>query len=444
MAVENSMSKEEKKEKPAKPSTARILGIIALIAILAAAGYYYTTLQAPAAPTSPKVPAKDAIVVGFPASLTGRYELLGKQGLNGLQMWAEQVNKTGGIFVKEYNKKLPVKIVYYDDRSDKDTTVRLMERLIVEDKADFVFPPYSSGLTFATSPISEKYKRLAFAWGASSDDIWQQGYRYVVGVYTPAAQYHYSALDLFAKNYPKAKIALVAEDEVFSVASDKGAEAYAKKLGLEVVYKDRYPQNPTDLSPILLKIKDIKPDGIFVSGHLKDNVLFVKQLAELKVDVKFVSVVSGAAATSFGKDTGKASDYILAPSQWEVVQIDPGKIPNWAGVKISPKDWAAEFKAKYGYQPDYRAAGSYAAAVILQVAVEKAGSLDSEKVRDAIVGLDVTTLFGKFKVDPTTLNQIGHEMVLIQWLGGKKVVVYPPEFAEGKPVISMPMWAERK
>jgi len=431
------MSKEEKKEKPVGSRT-KLLGAIALIVIIAAAGYYYTTLQGPAAPAG-----KDAIVIGFPASLTGRYELLGKQGLNGLQMWAETVNKTGGITVKDLNRKLPVKIVYYDDRSDKDTAVRLAEKLIVEDKADFIFPPYSSGLTLATSPISEKYKRVSFAWGASADEIWQQGYKYVVGVYTPAALYHASAMDLFAQKYPKGKIALIAEDEAFSVASDKGAEGKAKELGLEVVYKDRYPQNPTDLSPILLKIKDVKPDGVFVSGHLKDNILFVKQLAELKVDVKLVSIVSGSAASSFGKDTGGGADYTFAPSQWEAVKIDPNKIPDWAGPKASPKDWAEQFKAKYGYEADYRAAGSYAGAVILQVAVEKAGSLDSDKVREALVGMDVTTLFGKFKVDPATLNQVGHQMVLIEWINAKKVVVYPAEFAEGQPVVPMPAWAAR-
>ncbi len=432
------MSKEEKKEKPARPQT-KVLGIIALIIIVAAAGYYYT-LQGP---TAPSPTGKETIIVGFPASLTGRYELLGKQGLDGLQIWAETVNKTGGIFVKDLNRKLPVKIVYYDDRSDKDTAVRLTEKLIVEDKADFIFPPYSSGLTFATSPISEKYHKLSFAWGASADEIWTQGYRYVVGVYTPAALYHASAMDLFAQKYPKGKIALIAEDEVFSVASDKGAEARAKELGLQVIYKDRYPQNPTDLSPIFFKIKELKPDGIFVSGHLKDNVLLVKQLVELKVDMKFVSIVSGSSATSFGKDTGGAADYTFAPSQWEAVQTDPAKIANWAGPKISPKEWAVQFKAKYGYEPDYRAAGSYAAAVILQVAVEKAGSLDSDKVREALVGMDVTTLFGKFKVDPATLNQIGHQMILIEWLQSKKVVVYPSDFAEGQPVIPMPMWESR-
>jgi len=429
----------EKKEKPQRSRT-KILGIIVLILIVSAAGYYYTTLQGPATPS----PAgKESIIIGFPASLTGRYDLLGRQGLNGLLLWAETVNKTGGIFVKDFNRKLPVKIIYYDDRSDKDTAVRLTEKLIVEDRADFIFPPYSSGLTFATSPISEKYHKLSFAWGASSDEIWAQGYKYVVGLYTAGSLFHATALDLFAEKFPKGKIALVAEDEVFSTASDKGAEARAKDLGLQVVYKDRYPQNPTDLSPILLKIKDLKPDGVFVSGHLKDNILFIKQLAELKVDVKFVSIVSGASATTFWNATAGAADYIFAPSQWEAVKMDPSKIPNWAGPKLSAQEWAAQFKAKYGYEPDYRAAASYAAAVILQTAVEKAGSLDSDKVREALIGMDVTALFGKFKVDPATLNQVAHQMVLIQYLQGKKVVVYPPQFAEGQPTVPMPTWASR-
>ncbi len=432
------MSKKEE-HKPGRAQT-KTLGLVALIVIVAAAGfYYYSTLQAPMAPKG-----RESIIVGLSASLTGKYELLGKQGLNGLQMWAETVNKTGGIFVKDLNAKLPVKIVYYDDRSDKDTALRLAEKLIVEDKADFIFPPYSSDLTIATSPISEKYRKLSFAWGAASDEIWGRGYKYVVGVYTPASQYHASAMELFAQKYPNGKIALIAQDDIGNAMVDKGAEARAKELGLQIIYKDRYPQNPTDLSPIMLKIKELKPDGVFASGLLKDNLLFTRQLAELKVDVKFVSIVSGGAATSFGKESGGAGEFIFAPSQWEAIEIDPSKISNWAGPKISPKELAVQFKAKYGYEPDYRAAGSYAGAVIMQAAVEKAGSLENDKVREVLVGMDITTLFGKFKVDPSTLNQIGHQMLLVQWINGKKVVVFPSESAEGQPVIPMPGWESRR
>ncbi len=423
-------------EEKGKRST-RALGTLALVVIIGAAGYYYyTTLQAPAPP------AKEAIMVGLSASLTGRYELLGKQGLNGLQMWAEGVNDQGGIFVKELGRKLPVKVIYYDDRSDKDTALRLTEKLIVEDKVDFVFAPYSSELAFAAAPISEKYHKLSFPWGASSDEIWAQGYKYVVGVYTPTSGTHISALDLFAQKYPKGRVALVTQEDIASVAAERGAEARAKALGLQV-FKDRYPTVPTDLSPILLKIKELKPDGVFVSGHLPDNVLFLKQMAELRVDVKFLSIFSGAAASSFGQQIGGVAEYIFAPSEWEAVDIDPGKITNWAGSKVPPKEWAAQFRARYGYAPDYRAAGSYGAAVILQTAIERAGSLDNDKMREALAGMDVTTLFGRFKVDPATMIQVGHEMVLSQWLQSKKVVVYPPQFAEGQPVIPAPTWEAR-
>lgn len=417
-------------------------GILALVVlVVASVGAYY--VYTPQAPTAPEKPAREAILVGYPASITGRFETLGKQGLHGIQMWAEDVNKQGGIFVKEYGKKIPVKVVYFDDKSDKDTTLRLTERLILEEKADFLFSPYSSGLAFAAAPIAEKQKKIMLAWGASSDDIWTQGWKYIVGIYTPASLYQASALEFLKSKIPKARVAFITEDEIFSVSSHKGGQAKAKELGFEIVYVDRYPQNPTDLSPILLKLKEIKPDAIFADGHLKDNVLIVKQLAEYKVDVKLISITSGAAAATFWKDVGPSTEYVLAPSQWEPVEMDPTKIPNWFGEKISPRKWADKFKERWGYEPDYRAASAIGAALTLHAAIEKAGSIDTEKVRTALTELDIVTILGRYKVDPNTLNQIGHEMLLVQWIKGKKVVVGPPEFAEATPVYPIPMWEER-
>ena len=107
---------------------------------------------------APPVAAKDTMKVGFSMSLTGKYAPGAKGQMDSYLLWEEVVNKNGGIFVKEYGKKLPVKLIYYDDKSETDTAVRVYEKLITEDKVDVVLSPYGTSIHFAVAPIAERYK----------------------------------------------------------------------------------------------------------------------------------------------------------------------------------------------------------------------------------------------------------------------------------------------
>lgn len=379
----------------------------------------------------------EEIVIGIPASLTGQYEALGTQGLDGLNMWANWVNdEKGGIDVG--GTMLPVRIEFGDDRSDLDTALRLFERLVREDGAHFMFASYSSGLTLAQAPLSEQLDVVTMAWGASSDDIWDQGFTRVVGVYTPASQYDHSLLDFVAAAEPAAEtVAIVYKDDPFTVSEAEGAQEKVEELGLEEVFFDSYPVEATDLSPILSQAWDTEPDVILVSAHFQDGALAARQMDELGITPMAASFGSGAATTAWWDELGESAQATFGPAQWEPTQaVDPAafEADNWVGPQITPEEFTAQFAEEFDYEPDYRGGLVFHAGLALMQAIENAGTLDTEAVIEAFKELDIQTFGGGYAIDPETLIQVGHDMVTIQWQDGEKVIVAPTEFANADPV----------
>jgi branched-chain amino acid transport system substrate-binding protein len=379
----------------------------------------------------------EEIVIGIPASLTGQYEALGVQGLDGLNMWADWVNnEKGGIDVG--GTMLPVRIEFGDDRSDLDTALRLFERLVQEEGAHFMFASYSSGLTLAQAPLSEQLDVATMAWGASSDDIWEQGFTRVVGVYTPASQYDHSLLDFVAETEPAAEtVAIVYKDDPFTVSEAEGAQAKVEELGLEEVFFDSYPVEATDLSPILTQAWDTEPDVMLVSAHFQDGALAARQMAELGITPMASSFGSGAATTDWWDELGESAQATFGPAQWEPTQaVDAAAFDadNWVGPQITPEEFTAQFAEEFGYEPDYRGGLVFHSGLALMQAIENAGTLDTEAVIEAFKELDIQTFGGGYAIDPETLIQVGHDMVTIQWQDGEKVIVAPSEFANADAV----------
>ena len=425
--------------------------IIVILAIIAAYFAFYggapttttvTTLTTTSAvpttttvttPTTTSIVYAGTIKVGFTTSVTGSLSVEGTRQLHGIQLWQEWVNTHGGI--KIGNKIYNVSLVYYDDQSSKDNVVALYERLITTDKVDFLISPYSSGLTFTAAAIAEKYHKVMVATGAASDNIFQQGYKYTVQLYTPGSLYLKSTIDLLLAKDPNAKnIAIIYEDEIFAASVADGAKKYAESKGLNVVYYDKYPSKPTDLSSLLTVIKSKNPDAIIGGGHFADGVLLIKQAKQLNVNAKLFSIVVAAPEDKFRDALGADANYIMGPSQWEP---DVKYTVNY-GPSVS--EFINMYVKRFNETPTYHSAGGFAAALVLQAAIEKAQSLDSDKVREAFNSLDLKTFFGAFKIDPTTGLQIAHQMVIIQWQDGKKYTVWPPEAASREPIYPKPSW----
>lgn len=385
--------------------------------------------------------AKDSIVIGFTASLTGKLNAESKAQLQGLQLWASNVNKNGGIFVKSMGKKLPVTLKYYDDESNKERVQQLYVRLINNDNVDFLISPYSSDLTATAAIIAQQYGKIMISTGAAADDIFAKGFSVVYQMYTPASRYLTGALDMLKKYDPKAKkVAIVYEQSEFAKAVCDAAKDYAQKHGFSVVMFEAYTPNTTDFSAFLNKMASLKPDALIGGGHFADGETLAKQVFEQKMPLKLISLIVAPAVPKF-TEIGEAALYVTAPSQWEPeVTYSPESAKKIKLAYYGPSvQWFTDnYKATYKQEPGYHAAGGFASALIIQKAIEETGTIDSNKVKQALDKMNLMTFYGQIKFAQGKYHglQIGHEMVYLQWLKpeGKlaKEIVWPLSAANAK------------
>ncbi len=364
--------------------------------------------------------AKDQIVIGFTMSKTGKFNAESTEQYRGLKLWADDVNANGGIYVKSLGKNLTVKLVFYDDESRGDRVQQLYTKLITEDKADFLISPYSSGLTASAAIVAEQYGKIMMATGAASDSIFNKGYTHVFQIYTPASKYLTGALDMLKATDPNAKrVAIVYENSKFAKSVCTAAKDYAEKNGFDVVLFEAYAPGTTDFTSFIDKILAAKPDAIIGGGHFADGETFAKQLYEKKVKVKLISLLVAPAVPEFA-EIGDAALYVTAPSQWEPLVKYSKSMAEKLGIEWfgpSVEKFTSEFKKAYGYEPGYHAAGGYAAGLVLQKAIEDAGSLNTTDVKKALEKMDIMTFYGRVSFDTGNYygRQKGHEMVYLQW-----------------------------
>lgn len=408
------------------------------------------TANAPAenttANTEPAMEAK-TVVVGFTASQTGKYNVESTRQINGFNLWMNQVNDAGGIKLAD-GTVVTFETKFYDDESNTDRVQELYTRLATEDNADFLISPYSSGLTDASAIIAEQYGKIMITTGAASDSTYQKGYTLVFQTYTPASRYLTGALDLLAATDSSVKkIAIVHENDKFSTDVSMALNDYALSLGYEVVLFEGYDSGTTDFAPFINKIQESAPDAILGGGHFQDGSTFARQLSEKNVPVKFVALLVAPPEPTFS-ELGDAALGIVGPSQWEPQAVFNAEVAAAAGMDFfgpSSAEFTEQYMAAYNEEPSYHAAGGYVAGLLLQKAIEDAGSLDNVAVKSALDNVNLMTFFGHMQFDTTAEShglQTGHSMVYIQWqmvdsaLG--KQVVWPAEGATAETLYPRP------
>jgi len=391
--------------------------------------------------------ALEKVVIGHAACLSGKYAKAGEQSFGGIQAAVNWVNEShGGVSIG--GKKIPLEYKYYDTESKKESVTSLLERLITTDKVNALLAPYSSGLTLAGAPVAEKYGIVYLDHGGASDKIFTQGFEYVVQTIGPGSKYHTGTLDLVKAIDPEAtKVALAYEDSEFARSVMDGAKEHAQKLGFDIVFQRTYPTGVTDLTPLLSALKATKPDIVLGGGHFEDGQLFNRQMADLDIDAKALSLIAAATLPAFYEALGPLAEGVMGPSHWEDgVTFSPDRA-NQAGLPwIGPSqdEFVSLFKAALGKDviPDYHAAEAGAAVLALVMGIENADSVDSDKVHKALGDLTFMSFYGSWDVDETG-KQIGHPMVNVQWQNGNRLIVAPAAAKTGDILYPMPTFAEK-
>jgi branched-chain amino acid transport system substrate-binding protein len=387
--------------------------------------------------TSTATTTGSTIILGAPLGLTGsltKESTLTQQGYN---LWSDWINARGGIVVN--NVKHPVVIKYYDDTSSANQSAVLMQKLITEDKANFLLGPYGSAATATDAAIAEQNQIPMVEANGAAQSIFSQNYKYTFGVLSPANKYLQGVLDMAATLNPKpTTIALLSADDSFSLEVADGINTYAPTKGMTVVLYKKYKNGATNLSAEVQAAKAANADIVLNSGHLLEAIAINKAAKEQKLNAKIFAYSVGPSTPDFITALGADANYVYDGSQWTAqVKYTPA-------FYLSEADYVAAYKAKYPGlgDPDYHVAESTAACLALERAIENAGSLDPTKVRNALAALDVTVFFGQVKFDSRGLN-IFKPMVVEQIQNGVHHTVYPASVADAKPMYPTPSWDQR-
>jgi branched-chain amino acid transport system substrate-binding protein len=398
----------------------RTQAISTIVAALSAA------LLVAASPAAAAHRPNGEVLVGGAISQTGQYaEPAGRQ-VNSIKLWADEVNGRGGLL----GHKVALRLL--DDKSDIQTSIKLYEKLITEDKVDVLLAPYSSGITEAVANVNERYRIPFVAYGASSTPIWEKGRRYIFNIVAVAEDYQKGAVHL-AKQAGVKTAAIIGQDSLFPRQAGKGARDWCQKLGIDVVLEENYPVKQTDFTALLQKMKAAGAEAVLSNSYFADSAAQLRQMRELGLNFKLYSSTIGPSLPNFPEQLGGTAEYVLGFSQWEplpAVLGHPGM-----------KEFIERYEKRFGEKPNYHAGGAYAGLQVTEAAIKKAGSFDPEKVRDALASIDVATVYGRYKVDARGMNS--HEGLTFQVLRGQRRVVWPEKWAETKAELPMPEWSKR-
>ena len=382
--------------------------------------------------------AQAPLRIGASIAQTGPYAAPGQNQLRGYRLCVKHTNEKGGVLGRK------LELVVEDDQSQPATAARIYEKLITQDRVDAILGPYASPITEAVADVNEKHRMPLVATQGATTSTYRKGRKFVFMVPSPAEIYLEGVVDIAARRGLKT-VAVIGEDLLFAKAVAQGTVKLARKKGLEVVFVAEYPRGNKDFTAVLTKVRAANPDVLAAATYFEDAVAITRQLKQLDVNTKIFAVTVGGDLLKFYEQLGRSAEFVYGAAQWEpeLVKLRAGGLIPIARQYPGAREFYDAYQKEFpGADFSYHSAGGYGGCQILVEAIKRAGSLDGEKIRDALLKMDLNTVYGGFKVDPDGF-QIAHKMVTFQWQDGKKVIVWPEELAPGKPRFPTPPWSQR-
>ena len=398
--------------------------------MLAATGAVLLLLGlAPAASAQTKT-----ITLGAALQLTGALANTGRYYRDAYELAVERINAQGGVKLGGESYKLALDIL--DNQSDANLGVRQYVELLTRDKVNFLLGPYSSSDALDDSSVAEKYEVPMVQGGGASGQIFARGYKFIFGTLPPAEDYFGSTIEMLGKLEPKPQtVALVSADDAFDVSMAKGTRKLLEKAGMTIVVDQQYAARSSDFSSILSLVKSKQPDIVLWGGLEPDVLNAIRQMKSLDVSPRMLySFTVGVPTADLRKALGKDAEYAFGMTSW---LPSPSFKDEWFG---DAEQFAALYKQKYGYDPDYHGASAAADVETFVKAIEAANSLDPKKVRDAIARLDFPSLFARIHFDER--GQIILPQTVIQIQDGNVVPIYSDKLLS-KARYPVPAWNKR-
>ena len=374
------------------------------------------------------------VTLGASVQLTGPVANTGRYYRDAYQIAIDKINAAGGVKVAGKQHKLALKL--YDNQSDVNLSVRQYTQLVTQDKVNLLLGGFASNFQLADSVVSEKYKIPMVQGGGASNEIFSRGFKYIFGTLAPASNYFGSTIQMMRalKNPPKT-VALLYADDSFDVSTADGTRLLLKQAGFPLAMDERYSSNTSDFSTLLSQVKAKNVDAVLVAGHETEILNFVRNAKSLAIAPKMYSFTVGVPSEDFRKALGKDADYAFGMTAW---LPEASLKDRWFG---DAAKFAVEYKARFGYDPDYHAASGAADVEALAMAIEKADSLEPQKVRDALAAIRFDSLYGPIAFGAN--GQINLPQLVIQVQGGQVAEVYNAKGFVQPPHYPMPAWNVR-
>ena len=390
-------------------------------------------LQAPSAAAADTAP--DKIRIGCAIALSGPNSMGGiTTQVNPYKLWVAHANERGGIFVPKYNKRIPVELIIYDDRSDIETSVKMAEKLIVEEKVDFMLPPWGTASNFAIAPVATKYKHPMMGITVSSPKLDERlaSTPYFFVVLGQPARLVPSTVGLMQEVGVKS-VAVIYISDLFGLEHVDLVKEYVGKTSIKMPILQSYPPDSQDLSPLIKRIEAEKVDAVLNYGYPPHTFLLNKQMPALGYNPKFFQ-------------NGVGVQFPAYMNAFSAAGVD-GVFGQWALTPKMPYPGAKEFFEGYKKMFNEEAAmggepGAYASLQILEQAIKKVGDLDRVKIRDVIAKDTFDTVIGPMRFEKGVNVQWPGDIG--QWQKGVYEVMMPKQFRTAAPIYPKPNWPAPK
>ncbi len=388
--------------------------------------------------------AQEEVKVGVLIPLSGSMAVIGENLQMAHDFAVKEINESGGI---KSLKGAKIKLIYADTRGDPKVGMSEAERLIVREGVSAILGAFQSSVSYTSTEVAEKYQVPYVVPNSLMDQITERGFKYTFRVERKGSLWAKDqldfVLDMGKRTGKEAKtVGVVYENTDMGQSIAKAIRKLAPEQGLKLVLDEGYPPKTSDMTPVVLKMKRINPDVIILNSYISDAIMLMQTIADQRVNpMAFLGSSSGYSDPSFVKQVGKLAEYFFDLTEWST---DLKHSPLVQQKNAAFKEWNKDHRNFNG-----GAAFCYASTYILYDAIEKAGSADPKKIRDALASIKITK--GPAMLIPWSPIEFdaegqakGSRMLVVQYRDGQRKSVWPTDIASTKPVWPIPKWEDRK